>query len=129
MSAGEWVLVAVAILGAAAALLSATMLAVLLVQLRRAVADLRRATEEFGARATPALDELVRAARSAGGQVDRLDDLISVASSVTETVDGATQATVRALSNPVIKTAALAKGTSRAARRLRSGRPDRSRRR
>ena len=123
MSAGEWVLVAVAILGAVVALLAALMLAVLVVQLRRAVSELRGAVVEFGERSGPALDELVRAARSAGGQVDRLDDLISTASAVTDAVDGATQATVRALSHPVIKTAALAKGTSRAARRLRSGRP------
>lgn len=122
MSAGEWALVVVAIVGALVALVAAVLLGVLVIQLRRAVGELQRATAAFSDRSATALDELVRAARSAGGQVDRLDDLISVASSVSETVDGATQATVRVLSNPVIKTAAIAKGTGRAARRLRSGR-------
>ena len=52
--------------------------------------------------------------------VDRLENLIDVASSVTGTVDSATAATVRVLSNPVIKTAAIARGTRKAARRLKS---------
>ena len=77
------------------------------------------ASRSFVAKVQPAVDELLRAAGSAGRQVDRLDDLISTAASVAETVDTAASATVRVLSNPVIKTAALAKGTKRAARRLR----------
>jgi len=101
------------------ALACTAMLAITVVQLRRVVVDLRELTDEFVDRATPALEQLVSAAREAGGQVDRLDDLISTAASVTDVVEHATNATVRVLSNPVIKTAALAKGTARAARRAR----------
>ena len=115
MTANDVVLVVVLVVSLA----SIAMLAILAGQLRRAVAELRDVSSEFVERAAPALDELIRAARSAGGQVDRLDDLISTAASVTETMDSATAATVRVLSSPVIKTAALAKGTKRAARRLR----------
>ena len=53
-------------------------------------------------------------------QVDRLENLLDVASQVTDTMDQATAATVRVLSSPVIKTAAIARGTRKAARRLKS---------
>ena len=115
MTANDVVLVVVLVVS----LTSIAMLAVLALQLHRAVVELRDASNEFIERARPAIDELIRSARSAGNQVDRLDDLIATAASVTETMDSATAATVRVLSSPVIKTAALAKGTKRAARRLR----------
>ncbi len=115
MTANDVVLIVVLVVSLA----SIAMLAVVTVQLRRAASDMAKASAVFVERAQPAIDELLRAARSAGGQVDRLDDLISTAASVTETMDTATAATVRVLSNPVIKTAAFAKGTKRAARRLR----------
>jgi hypothetical protein len=64
------------------------------------------------------LESAANSAELAAHQVARLEDLISVASSVTGTVDSATAATVRVLANPVIKTAAFARGTRRAAKSL-----------
>lgn len=101
-------------------LLATAALGMTVVQLRSVVIDLRGQVDTFEATAGPAATELADAAARAAHQVDRLEDLIGVASSLTGTMDNATAATVRVLSNPVIKTAALAKGTRRAARRLAS---------
>lgn len=102
------------------ALAAVAILAVTTMRLAAVLSDLKASTESFVRQATPLLEELSDAARGASSQVDRLDDLIGTAGQVTRGVDDATSATVRVLSNPVIKTAALAKGTKRAARRLRS---------
>lgn len=101
-------------------LLATAALAVSVVQLRSVVRQLRRELVTFTDRAVPASVDLTAAAHQAAEQVDRLENLLDVASSVTETMDSATAATVRVLSNPVIKTAALARGTRKAARRLKS---------
>lgn len=114
MSAADLALVVVTVV----ALVAVGVLAVVMVQLRALVTELREATEEFAAVAQPAAEELTSATDRAAEQVDRLDDLIATTSSVAGTVDTATAATVRALSNPVIRTAAIAKGTRLAARRL-----------
>jgi predicted PurR-regulated permease PerM len=97
-------------------LLAVVALTVTVVQLRQLVQQMKAELD----RSVPAGEELADAARRAAVQVDRLENLISVASSVTGTVDTATAATVRVLSNPVIKTAAIARGTRKAARRLTS---------
>ncbi len=116
MSASDLALVVLSVV----ALAAVGVLAVVSVRLTALVADLRASTESFVAQATPLLEEISRSAEGAADQVDRLDALIGTASSLTDGVDTATTATVRMLSHPVIKTAALAKGTKRAARRLRS---------
>jgi hypothetical protein len=117
------VLCGVLALGAAAAL------AVACSKVRRAAADLAAAAERFDREATPAVEELREAARSARAQVDRVDHLVEVAGSIGERVDSATEATYRALTSPVIKGVAFASGTRRAARRLRDGGPPASGRR
>ncbi len=101
-------------------LLATGALAVTVVQLRATTTALRRELESFRESAVPAAVDLTDSARAAARQVDRLENLIGVAASVTDTMDQATAATVRVLSSPVIKTAAIAKGTRRAARRLKS---------
>jgi endonuclease III len=90
-------------------------------RLLAAMRELREAVATFERTATAGAEDLAAAARDAGRQVDRLDDLIRTTGHITDTVDTATQATFRALSSPVIKTAAIASGTSRAAKRLRRG--------
>lgn len=114
MTGTDVVLVALTVVSLAAV----AVLAVTVVQLRHLVGTLRDEVRDFREAAAPAAVDLRDAADRAGRQVDRLEDLIGVASSVTTTVDSATAATVRVLSSPVIKTAAIAKGTRRAARRL-----------
>lgn len=93
--------------------------AVLAVRLLLAVRALRAATAAFEAEAVPAVAELRAAVRQAGREVDRLDDLVEVATAIGTKVDTATDATYRALTSPVIKGVAIASGTRRAARRLR----------
>jgi hypothetical protein len=110
-----------ALILAVVALAAVVALTLVCARLVRVVADLRDATTEFQRTALPAAEQLQDAARGASTQVDRLDDLIRTTGNITTSVDQATQATLRALSNPVIKGAALASGTQRAARRLRGG--------
>ncbi|HLU41087.1 MAG TPA: hypothetical protein VKZ55_01685 [Microthrixaceae bacterium] len=107
------ILCAVAAMGIAAALALVTSRAL------RAARRLERAAEEFERVAVPAAEELRTIARRAAGEVDRVEDLLEVAGSIGERVDTATAVTYRALTSPVIKGAALAFGTRRAARRLR----------
>jgi hypothetical protein len=108
-----------ALILAAVALVAVVALTLVCARLVRVVRELQSATTDFRASAEPAAVDLRDAALEAGRQVDRLDDLIRTTGNITTTVDQATQATFRALSNPVIKGAAFASGTSRAARRLR----------
>lgn len=107
------VLVAVVALGLAVTC------AVLAVRLLLAVRALRAATDAIEHEAVPAVVELRAAVRQAGREVDRLDDLVEVATAIGTKVDTATDATYRALTSPVIKGVAIASGTRRAARRLR----------
>ena len=115
MSAGDLA----AVLLAGATLLLTAALTVLSWSLLRATRAMRKATAEFEAKAVAQLAELEAVTRSARREVARVDDLITTAESIGNTVDAASQLTYRALSNPVIKTMALAAGTQRAARRLR----------
>jgi len=107
------------------ALCAAGVLAVLAGRVLRSLNALNAATEMFLAEALPAVKELRRAAEQASAEVDRIDDLLDVASAIGDRVDSATEATFRALTSPVIKSVALATGTKLAARRLR-GRDTRS---
>lgn len=109
----------VALLLAIVALVATAALAVTCYRLIGIVRSLRDTVEEVRATVPVASSELVDAADRAARQVDRLENLIRTTASITETVDTATQATFRVLSNPVIKGAAIASGTGRAARRLR----------
>jgi hypothetical protein len=109
----------VAVILAAVALVSVAALALVCGRLARLSRELAEAVAEVSTSVPAATRELVEAARIAGDQVDRLEALIQTTGSIAGTVDTATQATLRAISSPVIKGAALATGTTRAARRLR----------
>lgn len=109
----------VALLLAVLALGVSAAAAVVCVRALAAARALARATEELESQALPALAELRDAVRRADGQVDRVDDLLDVATSIGQRIDGATDATYRVLTSPVIKGVALATGTRRAAERLR----------
>lgn len=111
-----------ALILAAVAVAAVAVLTVVCLRLGRLTAELRQVVDDLRAEARPAVGELVAAADAAAAQVDRLESVINTTAHVADTVDTATQVTFRALANPVIKGAALASGTGRAARRLR-GRP------
>lgn len=108
-----------AVMLAMVALVATAALAVVCGRLVRLTRSLQATLDEVRADMPAATSELADAAARAARQVDRLEDLIHTTASITEKVDTATQATFRVLSNPVIKGAALASGTGRAARRLR----------
>lgn len=109
-----------AVICAVLALGAAAVLALAAARVLRAARELESATTAFEAEAVPALAELRAAVAEATSEVDRIDDLLEVAGSIGERVDAATEVTYRALTSPVIKGVALASGTRRAARRLRS---------
>ncbi|MFM7070023.1 MAG: hypothetical protein ACKOYM_11265 [Actinomycetes bacterium] len=108
-----------AVIFAVVALGVAVTCAVLAVRLASAVRSLNDAARAFQEEAIPAVTELRTAVRRATQQVDRVDDLVDVATAIGDRVDAATDATYRALTSPVIKGVAIASGTRRAARRLR----------
>jgi ABC-type transporter Mla subunit MlaD len=108
-----------AILLAVVALAATAALAVVCARLARVTRELTDAVDEVRAVVPPAARDLSDAADRAGRQVDRLEAVIHTTGAIADTVDTATQATFRVLSNPVIKGAAIASGTGRAARRLR----------
>jgi hypothetical protein len=68
----------------------------------------------------PALADATAAVVEVREQVERVDEILGAAESISSRIDGASRVAYLALSKPVIKTAAVATGTRRAARRLRS---------
>lgn len=87
--------------------------------LARAARQLRAAAARLDAEAAALVAELRVVVADTDAEVDRLDALLSSAESITGTVDAASKLAYRAVANPVIKTMALASGTSRAAKHLR----------
>lgn len=108
-----------AIIVAVAAVLGAIVLVVALVSLTRTLAMLRLSIEELRRETLPVIDELQRTVTQANTDLERLDGLLDSATSVTNTVDSASQLAYLAFSNPIIKAIAFATGTARAARALR----------
>lgn len=108
-----------AIIAAVASLGAVVAMMVMLQLLNRTLRELHATIDEVRAEAVPALDELRAAVREAGGDLERIDDLIGSAEALSATVDGAARLGYLTVGKPVIKTVAFAKGTSRAARRLR----------
>jgi ABC-type transporter Mla subunit MlaD len=110
-----------AVLLGVVALAAVAVLAVVTARLWRLCGELSRLVDEIRTTTPAAVADLTDAAQRASRQVDRLEDLIHVTGEIADRVDTATGVTFRALSNPVIKGAAITRGTTRAARRLRRG--------
>ncbi|HZR14156.1 MAG TPA: hypothetical protein VFC33_13000 [Acidimicrobiia bacterium] len=115
MSAGSWAAVACA---AVVAVLIVVLL-VALASLGRTVRALRRDVDRLERETIPALHDARRAVRRASGEVERVDALLTSATSVTNTVDSASRFAYRAVSSPVVKALAFGEGTRRAVQRLR----------
>lgn len=97
-------------------------ISLVLAKLVRTVRALRTELDAFHERSAAALDELTTTVDEARDDLDRVDDLIGSAEALAATVDGAARVGYLTVGKPVIKTVALAKGTSRAARRMRRSR-------
>lgn len=114
-----------AVIVAVCSVVAVALLAVGVAALLRTLRALREVTALLRTEAAPVLDDLRDTVDAAGGEIERLDRLVTTAESVTGTVDSASRLAYIAMANPVIKGVAFASGTARAARRLR-GRRDAS---
>jgi hypothetical protein len=115
MSAGDLAAVVVVIVSVAATtvlVLAAWWLVRLAAGLREAALELAELTREAAAE----LDALTVEARA---ELGRADALLTRADGISATLEGASRLTYLAVSNPVIKAAAVANGVRRGARRLR----------
>lgn len=108
-----------AIIVALASVVGVIVLVLALVSLTRTLSTLRLSIEELRRETLPVLDELQRTVTQANTDLERLDTLLDSATSVTNTVDSASQLAYLAFSNPVIKAIAFATGTTRALRAFR----------
>ena len=105
---------------AAVSLVAVAVLTVAVVSLARTLRELRVLVQDIQDQALPALAEATAAVVDARTEVDRVDSILDAAEAVSSRIDGASRVAYLALSKPVIKTAAVASGTRRAAKRLRS---------
>jgi hypothetical protein len=117
MSAADLAAVVVSVVSLAAV----AALTVVLLLLLRSLRDLRAAVATLQGRTLPMLDEARAATVRAAEEAERVGEILDVAESVSARVDGASRVAYLGLSRPVIKTAAVATGAQRAARRLRRG--------
>lgn len=122
MTAGELILVCVAVLGT----IAFAALAVTLMRVRDTLSELRREVAGVRAETQPLLVDLRRsvemardAAVTAQADVERFDRVLGSAEAISEAVERGSRVTRTALSVPMIKAAGLATGTSRAVKRLR----------
>jgi hypothetical protein len=122
MTAGELAVVIAAVL----CCIGFTALIVVLMRVLDMLRSLRAEVTTLRAETGPLLVELRESTRSAGEIVtearydlDRFDRVVGSAEAVSNAVSNSGRVARAALSTPVIKTAAIATGTSRAVRRLR----------
>ena len=108
-----------AVIVAVAAVVGVVLLVFAIVSLTRTLTAVRLSVEELRRETLPVIDELQRTVTQANTDLERLDTLLDSATSVSNTVDSASQLAYMAFSNPVIKAIAFASGTARAARALR----------
>ena len=104
----------------AVSLVAAVAIALVLTFLIRTLRELRAELASFRQQSSEALTELHAAVADANGELERVDDLVGSAEALAATVDGVAKVGFLTVGKPVIKTVALAKGTSRAARRIRN---------
>jgi hypothetical protein len=105
-----------------AAVLCAIGFAALVLVLARVLQSMRELSDELRSwrkETAPLLDELHQSVDEARDELARFDRLLGSAEAISSQVGSASRMTRAALSAPVIKTVALASGTSRAASRLR----------
>lgn len=124
MTAGDFAAIIVVLLafGAFVVIVVATQ------SLVRSLRDLRRSLETLHHETLPLLEELRATVRDAGAEVERVDQLLDAAESISSTVDSATRLSYIAFRAPVLRVVAFFKGIGRFFGRL-FGRRSSSRRR
>lgn len=108
-----------AVIVAGCSVAAVVLLTVALVSLTRTLRALRDVATLLRTETAPVLEDLRATTEAAHEELERFDELVSTAESVTGTVDNASKLAYVAMANPVIKGVAFASGTARAARRLR----------
>ncbi|CAN5600832.1 hypothetical protein BH20ACT2_BH20ACT2_21830 [soil metagenome] len=108
-----------AVVVAAASVLGVVVLVFALVTMVRTLNAMGAAVESIRAETLPVVRDLQSTVSKANGELERVDELLVNAESISGTVDSASRLLYLAMSNPLIKVMAFATGTSRAARRLR----------
>jgi hypothetical protein len=116
---------AAAVVVAVASALALAVLVGAVVSLTRTMRELRVAVDDLRRETLPVVADLRGTVAAANAELERVDELLGTAESVTATVDSASRLAYLALSNPVIKVLAFASGTGRAARRFRRVREQR----
>jgi hypothetical protein len=106
------------------AVLLGVALVVISVNLARTMRSLRAVVDDLNREAVPLVADLQGDARRASRGLDRVDDLVGAAESVTRRVDGASKLAYVTFSNPVVKVLAVGHGVGRVSRKLR-GKPER----
>ena len=118
MSAGDLAAVVVSVVMIAAIVTLALATQALLRTLR----ELRATLEALRSDAVPLMGELRTTVERAGAEVERVDDLLETAETISATVDSASRLGYLAFRAPIIRVVAVGKGISRGTRRL-AGRP------
>lgn len=114
-----------AVILAVVALGVTAMAVVFIMMLRRAADEVRELTIDLRTHADVTMERIESRATTIDEELHRVDGLIASAERVSARADTLSKMTYGAVAKPVIKTAAVVKGTSRAARRLRGQRdPD-----
>ena len=106
------------------AVLLAAALVIVTVSLMRTLRSLRSVIDDLNREAGPLLEDLRGDARKASRGLDRVDDLVGAAESVTRRVDGASKAAYVTFASPVVKVLAVGHGVSRVSRKLRGRAPE-----
>ncbi|MEY2582658.1 MAG: hypothetical protein QOE09_2507 [Ilumatobacteraceae bacterium] len=122
MTAGELAIVLAAVLcsiGFAALVVVLSRVLDSMKSLRTEVVSLREETEPLLAELRSSTADAKAAIAEARGDLERFDRVLGSAEAISGAVAGGSRVARAALSTPVIKTAALATGTSRAVRRFR----------
>ena len=93
------------------------------VRLRGALVEVRSLIDEIRAEAAETTARLDAQAAAVDAELHRVDGLVARAERVSARADTLSRMTYGAVARPVIRTAAVVKGTSRAAQRLRGATP------
>jgi uncharacterized protein YoxC len=115
VSAGDLALV----LGTVLCVIGFAALVVVLVRVLDGLQALRLEVEHLRVETQPLLDQLRTSVDDARDELDRFDRVLGSAEAISSNMEGVSRVARAALSAPMIKTVALASGTSKAARRLR----------
>jgi len=111
-----------AVIVAIASVVAVVLLAVALVSVTRTLRAIRDTVEQLRRETVPMVSDLQHTVRQANSELERIDQVLVSAESVSATVESVSHLAYLAFSNPVIKVLAFATGTAKATKALRRGR-------